>query len=983
VPIQAAPDVEPSEEIPAAEHVESSAAAFGAPVGEALEKAGGQLLQTARFYEGAAADQATNNFLEQQTKILYGDPSKPAVGPDGKPIMGPDGVTPVGDGGFYSLRGADARAAAPAVQEQIDDLITEQRAQLRTPHAQMQFETDTRRYRAAEMAKMGVFVHDQYKVWAGQVNNQGIAVTTDKIGRDLTDPAALEDDQHTLRDYFVKNDQLQYGDTPQIQQAATLKADQAFYTAQARALLVNGPTAEDGLKVLRDHEDVLSTMPSYYSDLREAQRATLSYAVGSASDPTAVAAWRAANPEATAAGTTAVAPTTDEAGYLSARASHEGWTHDPRSSAQGGFLRDTWLSTIQRHPELAAQVAGLTPDQIAAKRADHAFNDQVTLALRRDNLAILPPGVGNTNANLFAMQWFGPDGGPRVLTAPANTPIVSIIGADATRRNHLEGQTTGQVLARLGQQFGTTPVQAGAAGAGQAEDPYLAHVRSQLKGIFPNDPDLVESGVKTVEGNIKRDDHEGSQAQERLNGNAIKYAADPDNDLSKLGTTPDQVRTSLPNDPAKAALQADQLQGVIEFHQAYHKINTLSDTGAQAMVDSYRPTGPADYDVKEPEYEAMQKALEARRQAIAQDPAGYVRTNFPDVDRLAFQDANHGMWGNPQLFAAYASRLDATYAALGVDPGNRPLLARGVAQNIVTNVDTRSSQEAATALRQMETVAGAQWPRLFQQLRMTGLPTGLATAISLGGQDSALMITALQADATAKAEKNQTLQAQLEGRFFTIPAAGGKKAKTDSVEKLIEDTMSSDTNLAAFASAWGNTGRAGVEQFAGLNTAIKVTAQYLWLQNPTQNPVTVAQRAIGMVTGRYDFVQQPNAVPVMLPKGQAANFRLVGTASAHALTAAQVEPYPGNGPEDYRQQEAVRGARSAYWVTIPGRDGNGAIRAFDPATQQPVQLRGGHTLDIPFSQIPIYAQRIRPAINRAVNEDVQGAIILRAIMSGL
>ena len=997
IPYTGAADVEPAQTLPDDyQHEDVSSEAFGGQVGQALEKAGGQLLTTARFYEGAAADQATNNYIEQQTKLLYGDISKPATGPDGKPLLTPEGA-PVGEGGFYTLRGQDALNATPQVQQQIDDLIAQERKGLKTPRAQLQFDTDTRRYRAAEDAKMGVFVDDQHKTWAQQVNNQSIAVTTNGIGLHLSDPAALEDDQHALRDAYVKNDELLYGQTPQIQQAATLKADQAFYSTQAQALVLNGPTAAAGLKVLQDHADIFAGDPHYYQFVREAQRASLAYAVGTASDPTAVAAFRAANPQAetpAAPGAPTQISVTDAAPHTADLQRYQGF-RDRFSSelgvtpaaAAGIVSPGVWESGMRTIPEgkSVMEKAGQTgePDfgffQLSGPRRaayfswaqqqglnpnDPQTNEKYTIYDLKTNYPGLLKELQNPNltprqaATIFFNGY--ETGGSKKLAAQ--------LGEHIQYANAIAGHGLGT---------STETVQSGvgahAPAAGTVEDSYLASVRTNLHSLFPNDPDLVETGVKQVESNIKRDDTQGTQAFDRSARSEIEYASNPDNDLSQATMTPDQVRAG-PGDAAKNAVLADQLQAAREFHDAYHQIAQQSDADAQKTVDSYRPSGPTDYDVKAPEYEAMQKALDARRQAIAQDPVGYVRTNFKDVDQLALN-----MWGSAQGFAAYTARLDATYAALGIPDNNRPILAAGVAHNIVSAVDTRAPQDAATALRQAETVAGGDWPRLFQQLRLTGLPAGLSTAISLGGADSNIMITALQADATAKAEKNETLAKQLEGHSFTIPAAGGKKARTEGVETLIEQTMSSDTNLAAFASAWGNTGRIGIEQFAGLSTAIKVTAQYLFLQNPTQNPIAVTQRAIGMVTGRYDFVPQSGNVPVMLPKGQAQNFRVLGPTSAHALTEADVLPYPGQGPEEYRRQEALRGAHAAYWVTIPGVDGKGAIRAMDPTSQSPVMLRGNKTFDIPFSQLPALASRASQQVNDAARQEM----IRRAFLGAL
>ena len=981
-----------------------------------MEKAGGQLLQTARFYESAAADQATNNFLEQQTKILYGDPSKPAIGPDGKPIMGPDGVTPVGQGGFYSLTGADAAAQASAVQQQISDLIDQERQGLRTPRARMQFETDTRRYRAAEFAKMGDFVDKQYKVWADGVNDQGITTRTNMIGRHLDDPVALQADQDALRKFYVQKQQLRFGrDSDLAQQTGQLQGDQAFLLAQVQPLLLNGPTAARGLKLLQDNASVLDTTPDYYKLVREAQRATLSYDEGVASDPASVAAWRAANPQAAAAGA---------AGYAAPVSANDvALDRDVVGRATG--FRDRFAGDLGVSKNAAAGILspmvfesglrGIEENDPGALAHQHGPKDFGWAQLHGDRRTAFENWAKQNNldphsdeANYRYTVYDLKTNYPGLLKQLQDPNITPRQAATLFARDYEFGNDA-KFEPQLGEhiQYANAiagrPLVAGAEAAqpgqatGQLEDPYLAYVRSQLQQRFPNDPDLVEDGVKTVEFNLRRDNATDYSTYEQSAKNASAYLQ-AGGDPSKVDLTPDQIRQhaagASPEQGARLNAAADELQQSMDYNAAVKSIATLPDDQARALIESKKPTGPENFALQNSEYVALTNAYNARQAMLygpKADPASYVLAQG-DLTKgwsrgakvaadgtINAQDALVDALSSPQAFIAYADKVTGAESALGVPQAQQRVLPNAIAANIVNNIETNPNPRAAISqLANIESEAGPKyWPKIYGELSRAGLPAGFKAALVAGGNDSAMIISALQADATAKREKGQTFSEQLEHEKFQ---------GTRPVLPAIDKQFSTDLNggaLGQLRASMAIGGPAGVEEFNGLMQAVRTTAEYLYVSSPTPiGPEAAASRAIHMLTDQYDFVAQGHHAPARLPKGMTDSFRTATTAAVAGLKASDVVPYAAEAgtageqievPAGERQTDALRGAQSAYWITVPGANGDGAVRAIDPTSGHPVHLSHGGTLaldeqgrqfralDIPLSQLPTMAQRAQAA----------------------
>lgn len=479
------PEAEPQLQAPEDyQHEEASPASFGAQVGQGLEQAGSGAFKLVQFYGQVAADNATNNFLDQRAKILYGDPSMgPAVGPDGKPVVGPDGA-PAYNGGFFGLRGADALKAAPDVQSKMDEIITEEREGLQTPAARQQYDVDTRRYRAQTMADIGQHSDQQYKVWATDTNNTSAQLALSQVARTAADPDASALAGQGVRKAYVRNAQLNGEDAA----GAILKADQDVAMARVHALIVNDPITAQ--KVFDQSAGVLSSRPDYDVLARQVKEATINAQMAPAIDTAVNDAFAQAQREAVSVAANARPPSapisapgvassgqkpgepakvlppvnlghfmggefgdkepTQGSGagptpsaqpdsfnaqqYLRVINAHEGTARNPASSAEGfgqflgrvdenGRGSGTWFSVMRGDPQFASLIAGKTDQQILDLRKDPNVAQAATLALARTNGRILEgAGIPATETNVGLAHGFGPGGAEQIIRAAAQNP---------------------------------------------------------------------------------------------------------------------------------------------------------------------------------------------------------------------------------------------------------------------------------------------------------------------------------------------------------------------------------------------------------------------------------------------------------------------------------------------------------------------------------------------------------------------------------
>lgn len=452
---------------------------------EGLEDVGQSAVKLSDFYGQVAADNAVNNYIQQSTSILRGDPGGGiATGPDGQPVTGPGGQ-PVHKGGYFSLRGADAMSAFQDTSENLDEALRETRESLQTPAAQRQFDNEARRYRAQYANEMGEHYDQQFQQWAVNTNTTGIALTQNQIATHLNDPDALAQDQQTLRQYFVKRDQAQLGSSdPQVQQGAVLKADQTFYTTQIKVALGTDPSrAQD---ILDKSGTTLASLPEYDGIVRQVKEAVFQQKMSPAVDTFVANALGTAQHSvgAAAAGTPA-------AQDVSAAIGRQEWNgKGPAPTSIDGAVGPSQIK-----PDTARQY-DLDPARLNEPAYAKYARDTII-----SKIAEMPQVQGDP-ARIAVGYFSGPG---NIAPQGSPTPYVRDV-ADGN------GKTVSSYVADVTGRLQKYPTTADALTASHAD--LLDQARQQAEQLFPNYPDEQDRFITTVDRRLNQAEDQQRRQQE-------------------------------------------------------------------------------------------------------------------------------------------------------------------------------------------------------------------------------------------------------------------------------------------------------------------------------------------------------------------------------------------------------------------------------------------------------------------------------------
>lgn len=454
-------DVAPQVEAPQDyEHEEASPADFGAAATQSVQAIGAGVQDVTKFYGQVAADNGTNNTLQQVTAILHGDPNKMVPGPDGQLVP---------DTGFFGKRGADAMASREETAKQIDEAIQENRENLSTPEAKLQYDNDTRRYRAQWQTQMGTYADAQQNVWARDTNNTSAVIALNAASRSPTDPDAVAQAQENVRKSYVRNAQLN-GEDPQ---GAVLKADQDVTMARIRSLVVKDPLGAE--KVLNDSAGVLGSRPDYDQISRGVKSAVIDATMSPAIDKAVSDAVSAAH---MVVGAPVGAPGPTD---ISAAIGVQEW----HGKGPAPTSIDGAVGNSQIKPDTAVQY-GLDPAKL---------NDPTYAKFARDVIVSKISALPNVQGDpaRVAVGYFSGAGNIAPLDSP--TPYIH----NAADGN---GKTTASYVQDVVGRTQKFPSTADALNASMSQT--LDTARTTAEQLFPNYPDAQERYVTGVERRLNQ-----------------------------------------------------------------------------------------------------------------------------------------------------------------------------------------------------------------------------------------------------------------------------------------------------------------------------------------------------------------------------------------------------------------------------------------------------------------------------------------------
>lgn len=364
----------------------------------------------------------------------------------------------------------------------------------------------------------------------------------------------------------------------------------------------------------------------------------------------------------------------------------------------------------------------------------------------------------------------------------------------------------------------------------------------------------------------------------------------------------------------------------------------VTSEGATLFDDRSGARDASGFRAREQNFQDLKSIAVARDNALNTDPAGYVIHNDP-----ATLSAYAASRADPGKFGFYVQRLNAVYDLMGVPSRQRQIIPTDDAKAVVTQIENGVPGEAAKLLSGLRETSGKYWPQVYGAIARNGLPGVYQAASIAAPQDGATIIAALQHA----------------GEKGGLPAFA--KSISDDDKQTLDDNLNGNSDLQSLQDSLGTYGRAGVDGFSSIRTAVRTTALYLMAQTPGLAPDAAAERAAAMITSTYDFM--PN------DQGHTARISLEGRTPGQALAQAQDATraaLDGLGPHSvmpYAQekdasgatihpataqlaQDALANAKSAWWMTVTLGDGRQGLRAMDPSTNSPVRLSTGKTLDV-------------------------------------
>lgn len=198
-----------------------------------LDRLGQGMVAAGDFFDGAAADDAFNQFQTNATKLLYGDPEKMVPGPGGDMVP---------DTGYFGLKGRAALDGRPGVESAIEDAYKRTRAGLRTPDQRNRFDSFASRYRNSASEKVGNYADSQTSDWYTTVNKASEENALNAISTDPLNAETVANGASDLINARVKQAQLsgaQPGD--EAWNAAIASGKQDALKAQVLAISVADP----------------------------------------------------------------------------------------------------------------------------------------------------------------------------------------------------------------------------------------------------------------------------------------------------------------------------------------------------------------------------------------------------------------------------------------------------------------------------------------------------------------------------------------------------------------------------------------------------------------------------------------------------------------------------------------------------------------------------------------------------------------------
>src|SRR5215472_4362208 len=774
------PSVEPQVGVPNRYlNVPSTPAEFGGLIGAGMERLGAGALKAGQFYGQVAADEATNQYMEESRKLLKGDPNDIQRDEQGNPILDEKGQT-MPDRGFFGLEGAAAMRAQPRLEQRLADLRTRIHGSMLTGEQALRFDEDTRRMQYYQSLQIGSHAEQQAHVWAQRV--EAASGTNAKQG---IAEAALSGDQDALR--RSENDLIgskvqtahrlgaQPGDD--VWEAAKRQGKQESVETQILAAI----GANDGAKAkaLYDanqpllaglpHFDQLTQHVTNFADKSIGQAAGRAaffgtgggegQDVGEATPNAFLASQRAGfkeeldrNPQLKKRLAAVIDIEHPEAGTAVAESLMNRMAMSGGSIESGiGGGANSFYGPVRRGEDVGrVRELEANPERMRARlqQIDQALAGSNIVRGHTDQGSLGDPnyeagGIGVNIAGERFNDWGGHTG-----------------GVEAARQWRLQQQS----------QIGggsQAPVRLAAAG-----EPTAAAAAPPSQGYFPTRDEVIGRIPEGLSDGAyahafseasKLYNHalQATSAQRAQQKAEIRNGIPMLEDGHEFNYDPNRIRSLFPREQAEQYL--DLLDDAKTIGQQKIAVRGMSFSQAldqqAANHAQLEKAPPAEYNKMKKMSDAFDKASDQHFKALFADPAGYLTTYNPQLEQLrqaAGQETPEQMQadrtqGVPTAFEKYVSALTEEETRLGVPEEYQHVLGVTGAPKMAADIMANPSQ-APTKIRQMEQQYGSAWPAVWNDLVSVGkMPTGYQALGVLEEADAEQLARGLGAGKEGKA----------------------------------------------------------------------------------------------------------------------------------------------------------------------------------------------------------------------------------------
>lgn len=185
-----------------------------------------------------------------------------------------------------------------------------------------------------------------------------------------------------------------------------------------------------------------------------------------------------------------------------------------------------------------------------------------------------------------------------------------------------------------------------------------------------------------------------------------------DTDELQAKFSPDVINATY--EPEKAAEINAQIADHQQFNTDYRMVKTATPEELTELVEGAKPTGPEDYGREADQYNRMIKAVKARNDQLAKDPAAFVIADDENLAGLTEQLAA----GDFSVAADYTASVRAKQERLGVSPRSVALLPDPLANALATQINdmTQGGEVAVNTINGLKAAFGDEWRTIERQL---------------------------------------------------------------------------------------------------------------------------------------------------------------------------------------------------------------------------------------------------------------------------